>query len=170
MKILIVANYNRGCFSPFVEEQIESLHQADCEVDSYGIVGKGISGYLSNLPALRKKIKACRSAVDQKLQQADVLLITSKREGSPQVIKEALACGCPIVSVDVGDVKSLIQGVEGCYIAAATPTDIASKLGLALRFAQRTAGLEVIFRQGLSLHQVAQRLITLYQMVTHEKK
>ena len=308
MKILVVANHNRGCFSPFVEEQIESLRQTGCEVDSYGIVGKGISGYLSNLPALRKKIKAyqpdlihahyglsgllanlqrkvpvvttyhgsdihslglnlklsrlcmrlsafnlfvsqalyetrryqrrnyavipcgvdtdlfvtpdcrdkyqnaschagyevlfagafdnevkhptlareavalvgnatihelkgySRSAVVQKLQQADVLLMTSKREGSPQVIKEALACGCPIVSVDVGDVKSLIQGVEGCYIAAATPTDIASKLELALRFAQCTAGREVIFRQGLSLHQVAQRLITLYQTVTHEKK
>ena len=32
------------------------------------------------------------------------VLVTSKSEGSPQFTKEVMACGTPIVSVDVGDV------------------------------------------------------------------
>ncbi len=51
---------------------------------------------------------------------ADAFLMTSKSEGSPQVIKEALYCGCPIVSVDVGDVAEITQGVENCLIGAGT--------------------------------------------------
>ena len=43
---------------------------------------------------------------------ADSLLMTSHSEGSPQVVKEALACGCPVVSVDVGDVKEIV-GLSG---------------------------------------------------------
>lgn len=48
--------------------------------------------------------------------RSKALLLTSIREGSPQVIKEAMACGCPIVSVDVGDVEERTAGVGGCYV------------------------------------------------------
>jgi glycosyltransferase involved in cell wall biosynthesis len=54
------------------------------------------------------------SRVVEKLNAADVLLFTSQRgrEGSPTVIKEALAVGLPVVSVDVGDAREMLSGVE----------------------------------------------------------
>jgi teichuronic acid biosynthesis glycosyltransferase TuaC len=46
----------------------------------------------------------------------DALVLTSTHEGSPNVVKEALACDLPVVSVDVGDVSRRIGGVEGCVL------------------------------------------------------
>ena len=256
MKILVIASYNKGRFAPFIVEQAEALKRLGCEVEYFGLKGKGLKGYLKNLPSLKKKIKAWKPDVvhahyglsgllanlqhrvpvvttyhgsdinDSKARRfsslamrfsawnifvssktleiaqpkkkftlqpcgidlselqlterqvarqrlkldnakkyvlfagafdntvknaplakeavellncsnvellelkgysreevtllmcaADALLMTSFTEGSPQVIKEAMACGCPLVSVDVGDVKERIAGVEGCYVA-----------------------------------------------------
>lgn len=47
---------------------------------------------------------------------ADLLLFTSYYEGSPNVIKEAMACNCPIVSTDVGDVKEIINKTLQCKV------------------------------------------------------
>jgi len=47
---------------------------------------------------------------------ADALLLTSDFEGSPNAVKEALACGLPVVSRDVGDVALQISGLPGCQI------------------------------------------------------
>ena len=64
------------------------------------------------------------------LNASNVLLLTSFHEGSPTIIKEALACNLPIVSVNVGDVSEHINGIEGCYIALPDPNDLAAKLFL----------------------------------------
>ena len=42
--------------------------------------------------------------------------MTSHSEGSPQIIKEAIACGQRIVTVDVGDVREQLDGLPGCRI------------------------------------------------------
>lgn len=95
---------------------------------------------------------------------ANCLLLTSKTEGSPQVIKEAMACGCPIVSVDVGDVAERVSGVEGCYVVRTRePRDIAEALQKAIAFEGKTNGRKRIMEMGLSNEQVAERLIAIYQ-------
>jgi glycosyltransferase involved in cell wall biosynthesis len=58
----------------------------------------------------------------------DALLLTSYHEGSPTVVKEALACGLPIVSVDVGDVREQVHGVRGCLVVPRDPEQIAEAL------------------------------------------
>lgn len=95
---------------------------------------------------------------------ADCLLLTSKTEGSPQVVKEAMMCGCPIVSVDVGDVSERVSGVEGCYVVESrTPQDLADKLHEAFLFTGKTTGRQKIESDGLLNSQIAARLIDLYE-------
>lgn len=104
-----------------------------------------------------------REQVTLLMRAADVFLLTSKTEGSPQVIKEAMACGCPIVSVDVGDVAERIAGLDGCLVAKGRdPKEIASLLKQALAFNRRTDGRERIIAMGLDNRQVAQKLLAIY--------
>ena len=305
MRVLIVASHNKGAFAPFIIEQAEALKTLSCEVDFFGLQGKGVRGYLSNLSALKRMIKdfrpdvihahyglsgllACmqrkvpvvvtyhgsdinepkvmrfskramrlsawnifvshktfeKARVQKKytllpcgidlseLQQtdkkgarrklnlspdkcyvlfagafddevknaplakktvelmangncelielkgysreevtllmcaADALLVTSFTEGSPQVVKEALACGCPIVSVDVGDVKERTDGVEGCFVATTRePNELASLLKTAIAFDLRTKGREKLLADGLDNRLVARQLMEIYETV-----
>ena len=304
MKILIVASYNKSRFAPFIVEQAEALRKKGCSVEFFGLQGKGMKGYLRNLPSLKRKIKelkpdvvhahyglsgllanlqrrvpvvvtyhgsdinddkvfrfskiamrlaACnifvskanlqkanlkkkaallpcgismedyplvgrqearqqmhldahrryvlfagafdnrvknaplakeavalidevellelkgytRQQVALLMQAADALLMTSFTEGSPQVIKEALACGCPIVSVDVGDVRERTAGVAGCFVACErTPECISAWLQQALAFSGRTNGREKLIADGLENQHVAERLMEVYREVT----
>ena len=105
-----------------------------------------------------------REQVNQLMCAANCLLMTSKTEGSPQVIKEAMACGCPIVSVDVGDVAERVSGVEGCYVVSSRePKDIANALQLAMAFEGKTYGRQRIIEMGLDNEQVAKRLVEIYE-------
>lgn len=319
MKILIVASYNKNRYAPFIVEQAEALRQAGCEIDWFGVQGKGFAGYLKAISLLRAKIHgfkpdiihahyglscllanlatrsvpvvstyhgsdinvasvrpfskiamwlsawnifvskrnmALAGAVEckksslipcginlpmpwselqnQKVEQltlnqwvetvlqkgkkhvlfagafdnavkdpelakqvmnelanigvkadlielkgytrdqvnalmynCDAFLMTSKTEGSPQVIKEAMACGCPIVSVDVGDVAERTNGVEGCYVVSSrVPKDIADALRKAIVFKGKTNGREKIIEDGLSNPQVAEKIINIYRSLT----
>ena len=304
MKVLIVANNKPGQFSPFVSEQVEALKELGVEFDFFGVDGKGIRGYLSNLPSLRKKIndyhpdlvhahyglsgllanlqrkipvvttyhgsdihskgtnlliskisthfsaynifvsewlmelsayqgknqsvipcgvdtttfypmersearrslgwdanatyilfasafdneiknsplaKAAvslvpnatlmelrgyeRYQVNLAMNAANCLLMTSYREGSPVIVKEALACGTPIVSVNVGDVKDLTAGVDSCYITTYDANEIAKKLQLSIAFKGKTNGPKSIIEKGLSNDIIVHNILDIYQKV-----
>lgn len=103
-----------------------------------------------------------RDEVVTLMYKCDTLLLTSIREGSPQVVKEAMACGCPIVSVDVGDVKERLAGLEGCYVAESrTPEELAELLELSVSFS-RTKGREQLIDAGLDNVQIAEKLLSIY--------
>ena len=105
-----------------------------------------------------------RDQVTALMYNCHALLMTSKTEGSPQVVKEAMACGCPIVSVDVGDVAERTDGVEGCYVVPTrNPKDIADALRKAIDLEGRTNGREKIIEMGLTNSQVAERLMAIYK-------
>lgn len=97
---------------------------------------------------------------------ADAFIMTSISEGSPQVIKEALACGCPIVSVDVGDVKERIDGVDSCYVAQTRDAkELSDLLQKVLVFKGRTNGREKIINDKFDNIQIAQQLNNLYKQL-----
>ncbi len=75
---------------------------------------------------------------------ADCLLVTSDFEGSPDIVKEALASNLPIVSVDVGDVRERTLGVSGVEIVARDPQAIASAIERTISSAQRSNGREKV--------------------------
>ena len=307
MKVLIVASYNKNRFAPFVQEQADALQKAGCEIAYFGIRGKGVLGYLKQLPELKKKIKdfkpdvvhahyglsgllanlqrkvpvvttyhgsdinnagsrrfskiamalsAYNVFVSQKtldlvkpkrnyvllpcgvnledcpivdklearrqmnldvqkkyvlfagafdnavknaplaqqavallpdvellelkgytrqqvallMQAVDCFLMTSHNEGSPQVIKEAMACGCPIVSVDVGDVKERLDGLEHCWVTGErTPKALSVLLGKAITCDNRTAGRQKIIDDGLDNSLVAGKLVAAYCKVMFKR-
>lgn len=65
-----------------------------------------------------------REQVPMLYNAVDCGLLTSFTEGSPQFVKEAIACGCPIVSTDVGDVREVIDGVSNCYLSTYEVDDV----------------------------------------------
>lgn len=94
---------------------------------------------------------------------ADALIMTSASEGSPNVIKEAMACNCPIVVTDVGDVRWITEGVDGTYVSNTyEPEELTGLLKKALGFGARTRGRERIVNLGLTSELVAQKLIRIY--------
>lgn len=110
-----------------------------------------------------------RKGVRNALSASDCLLMTSHNEGSPQIIKEAMACGTPIVSVDVGDVKDVIGTTEGCYLAGYDAEDIASKIRSALLFEGKTDGRKRLYELGLANELVAKRVLEVYRAIIKEK-
>jgi teichuronic acid biosynthesis glycosyltransferase TuaC len=99
---------------------------------------------------------------------ADVLVAPSFMEGSPNVIKEAMACNCPVVATDVGDVKWLFGNEPGYFVTGFEPEEVAENIGKALRFAEihnKTNGRNRIIDLKLDSKSVAQRIIDVYSSV-----
>jgi teichuronic acid biosynthesis glycosyltransferase TuaC len=94
---------------------------------------------------------------------SDVLLLTSLHEGSPVVVKEALACNVPVVSVDVGDVGERIQSIGGCYVASANADSLAAKLISVYYGPRRIEGRSRVF--DLSIEQTASKIKSFYKEV-----
>jgi glycosyltransferase involved in cell wall biosynthesis len=90
----------------------------------------------------------------------DALLLISTYEGSPMVVKEALACNLPVVSSDVGDVAEMIGDVEGCALCDGSPEDAARKLDAVLGRGRLQRGREAVAH--VSLEQSAVQVLEVY--------
>jgi len=110
-----------------------------------------------------------REQVNLAVNAANCLLMTSHREGSPVVIKEAMACGTPIVSVDVGDVKEVLAGVDGCFISTYDVKNVATHLKQALKFEGKTNGPQSIIEKGLSNELIVKQIKEIYNHVLIKK-
>ncbi len=123
---------------------------------------------------LRELKGMSRSEVAIALNESDALLMTSHREGSPQVIKEAIACGVPIVSVAVGDVRERLKNISNAIVVARATegvddddlvTRLADALQRAVRMEHLRDGAEELRRQGLTNDVIAERVLDIYQKI-----
>lgn len=128
---------------PLARATIERLHERDIEASL--VVANGLS----------------HDTVVQYMNASNALLLSSVAEGSPNVVKEAMACNIPVVSTDVGDVAAVIGGTTGCCVCPSEPDALATGLEAALRHRERTTGRAGI--QHLDSAIVAQHIIMIYQ-------
>ncbi len=94
---------------------------------------------------------------------ADCLLLTSKSEGSPNVVKEALACALPVVGIDAGDVPDWLRRVPGCRVVERRAEPLAEAVLEVLRAGTRVDASAVIAE--LDERAVARRIRAVYEQV-----
>lgn len=100
------------------------------------------------------------------LNSVEVLVLPSLMEGSPNLVKEAMACNCPMVATDVGDVRWVIGDTPGCFLASFDPEDMANKIILALEYSRkhgRSKGRNRIIELGLDSKTIAKRILHVYK-------
>jgi glycosyltransferase involved in cell wall biosynthesis len=99
---------------------------------------------------------------------ADCLLLTSHYEGSPNFLKEAMACNLPVVSVAVGDSVLRLRGVRPSSIVDRDPARIAAAVLEIVETPTRSNGRERIAE--IAEERVARRILDVYRsMVRHRR-
>lgn len=94
------------------------------------------------------------------LNASDALVLTSESEGSPNAVKEALACNVPVVSVDVGNVDEMLDGVSNCHVCA-TDAELVRRLADVLAAGERSDGRERMREH--SLERMGREFLAVYE-------
>lgn len=171
---IIPCGVDTSIFHPM--EKVECRKVMGLELsEKYILFSKMFSDPVKNYPLAKKAVdllpfKATllefngytRVQAAKLMNAVDAVIMTSHSEGSPQFIKEAMACGCPIVSVDVGDVRDIILGTEGCYIVERNAYVISKALESAISFG-KTDGPSKILKFDNNL--VAEQIKIIYDTV-----
>lgn len=134
---------------PLAQATIERLH------------ARGIAAELvvaSGLP---------QTTVMQYINASNALLLPSMYEGSPNIVKETMACNVPVVATDVGDVSQVIGHTKGCAVCSSDPDALAAGLEVALRYTEPTTGRSDIAHLEASV--VAKQVIALFEQVAGKK-
>lgn len=122
------------------------------------------------LTLVQRKIKAeilitqnvAREEMPVYLGASHGVLLTSIHEGSPNIVKEALACNRAVVSVDVGDVKERITGLPGCFVVSAKPEALAEAILLSINQRQITTRHSVL---PLDENLLNKQILDVYEML-----
>src|SRR5918999_266903 len=115
--------------------------------------------------ALRRRAEIEPDRVPMIMNACDAMVLTSLAEGSPNVVKEAMACNLPVVSVPVGDVELLLEGVLRCRVAPREPEALGATLAAVLDEAAPSDGRQALVHKGLDACAVAGRIVAVYEDV-----
>jgi len=106
---------------------------------------------------------ANREEVHLMLNAADCLLVTSLHEGSPNIVKEAMACNLPVVSVSCGDVTDRLKHTKPGKVCPYDAHALAEAIQEVLCVERRSNGREQLMEQGLTAQNVAESLTRIYK-------
>ena len=105
-----------------------------------------------------------QTKVVEYINASNALILPSIAEGSPNVVREAMACNVPVVATNVGDVAQVIGHTKGCSVCPHDPDALATGLEIALRHTEPTTGR--IDTSHLSSSAIAKQLIAMYEQLT----
>jgi glycosyltransferase involved in cell wall biosynthesis len=111
---------------------------------------------------------APQADVALRMNAADCLLVTSLHEGSPNIVKEAMACNLPVVTVPCGDVEERLTYVQPGCIVPYDVTQLATAIRQVLKRRKRSNGRDELVRQGLTTRVVATQLARIYDRLRGE--
>jgi len=107
--------------------------------------------------------------VMQYINASNVLILPSIAEGSPNVVKEAMACNVPVVATNVGDVAEVLARTAGCSVCPHDADALARGLEKALLHTERTTGRADI--RHLDSQVIVEQVLELYeQAMTRTRK
>lgn len=147
----------------------------------YGLFSSSFTNGVKNYPLAKEALSSIdlsielielkgfnRRETNYLMNAVDFLLVTSFSETGPLVVKEAMACNCPIVSTNVGDVNNNSGDLEGHFITNYNAQNVAQNIKKVLTFAEskgKTVGRDRIINLELDAHRIATRILKVYQNV-----
>lgn len=97
---------------------------------------------------------------------ANLHLLTSDIEGSPNSVKESLSCNIPVVSTNVGNVPDILKDVPNCYVAKSnSPEELADLVYKSLTYEGTYDLRGYIYSKKLDMHSISEKLEYIYQKV-----
>tara|TARA_Y100001935_G_C17214792_1_gene462005 strand:- start:74 stop:1012 length:939 start_codon:yes stop_codon:yes gene_type:complete len=134
---------------------------------NYALAKKAVS-LCDNTELIHLTGNYTREEVNLMINASNCILLTSLREGSPQIIKEAMACNRPIISTDVGDVKKIIGNLDGCHITSFNAIEIAEKLDKVINDGDvKIFGRDRIKHLGLDSASTGEKLFDIYKKIVN---
>jgi teichuronic acid biosynthesis glycosyltransferase TuaC len=118
-----------------------------------------------NQPQLIELKNYSRDEVRSLMSACSLLLVSSFSETGPLVVKEALACGCPVVSVDVGDVQQVLHNLKSSYLVPREPEAMAEKIDLILNGNNGSAQRDQIIDSQFDNNIIAEEIMTIYREI-----
>jgi glycosyltransferase involved in cell wall biosynthesis len=151
----------------WAEDETVALFAANPDVVSknHPLAAQAARRAAARVPRLRLRVAwgAPPERMPLMMSAADALLMTSTSEGSPNVVKEAMACELPVVSTPVGDAPERLSGVAGCHVRPADADALADALVDAVGHGRSPEARTAV--EPLSLERVAERVLAVYREV-----